>query len=173
MYHETERTIIRSIQREDERSYVEMAKDGSLTEIGFDESFSEWSADWMNEALELTEKDDPRADYIPCTVLLKTTGEVIGNVGCTYFEDTDRIGICYFAGADYRKKGYTSEAVEAYVRYFFDHYNENEIIAVIKDINTASWKTAKKTGFKLLETKMYKDVGDDREELYRFYSYSR
>jgi ribosomal-protein-alanine N-acetyltransferase len=169
MHIETERTIIRSIQPGDEKAYAEMATDGSLSEIGFDESFSEWAGEWINEAILLTEKDDPRVDYIPCTILLKDTGEVIGNVGCTYFEDTDRIGICYFVGSDYRRKGYVSEAVEAYVAYFFDHYGENEIIAVIKDINIGSWKTAEKTGFKLIETKMYQDIGDDKEELYRFY----
>ncbi len=101
--------------------------------------------------------------------MLKTTGEVIGNVGCTYYEDTDRIGICYFAGTEYRKQGYVSEAVQAYISYFFDHYNEKEIIATIKDINIPSWKTAEKCGFELAETKMYKDIDDEREELYRFY----
>ena len=169
MYIETERIIIRSIQRGDEKAYVEMAKDGSLTEIGFDESFPDWAGDWINEALVLTEKDDPRADYIPCTILLKSSGKVIGNVGCTYYEDTDKIGICYFIGSEYRKKGYVTEAVKAYVPYFFDHYDEKEIIATIKDDNLPSWKTAEKTGFKLLETKMYKDIYDEKEELYRFY----
>ena len=77
MYLETERTIIRSISRGDEKSYAEMAKDGSLAEIGFDDSFSDWANNWIDEALELTEKDDPRADYIPCAVLLKSTGNVI------------------------------------------------------------------------------------------------
>lgn len=170
MYIETERIIIRSIKRGDEKAYVGMAKDGSLTEIGFDESFPEWADDWINEALELTEKDDPRADYIPCTILLRSTGEVIGNVGCTYYEDTDKIGICYFAGSEYRRKGYVTEAVRAYIKYFFDHYDENEIIATIKDDNIPSLKTAEKAGFKLLETKMYKDIYDEEEELYRFYS---
>lgn len=169
MHIETERTIIRSIQPGDEKAYAEMAADGSLSEIGFDESFSEWAGEWINDAIELTEKDDPRTDYIPCTILLKDTGEVIGNVGCTYFEDTNRIGICYFVGSDHRRKGYISEAVKAYVRYFYEHYHEDEIIAVIKDYNIASWKTAEKTGFKLIETKMYQDIGDEKEELYRFY----
>ena len=70
---ETERIIIRSIKRGDEKAYAEMAKDGSLAEIGFDESFSDWAEDWINEAVTLTEKDNPRADYIPCTIVLKTT----------------------------------------------------------------------------------------------------
>ena len=73
MYIETDRTIIRSIQRGDEKAYAEMAKDGSLSEIGFDESFSDWAENWINEAVELTEKDDPRADYIPCTIILKSS----------------------------------------------------------------------------------------------------
>lgn len=173
MYIETERLIIRSIERGDEIAYAEMAKDGSLNEVGFDESFSDWAGGWINEALELTEKDDARADYIPCTIVLKATGEVIGNVGNTYYEDTDQIGICYFVGSAFRRKGYVSEAVRAYIPYFFEHYNEDEIIASIKADNEPSWKTAERGGFKLLETKMYKDIYDEKEELYRFYAAKR
>lgn len=173
MYLETERTIIRSIRRGDENEYAEMAKDGSLVEIGFDENFVEWAEGWINEAVQLTEMDDPRADYIPCTIILKSTGKVIGNVGCIYYEDTDKIGICYFAGTDYRGKGYVSEAVKAYISYFFEHYDESEMIAAIKDINVQSWKTAENCGFILMETRMYKDIDDEKEELYRFYVIKR
>ena len=45
-----------------------------------------------------------------------------------------------------------SEAVKAYIPYFFEHYNEDEIIATIKADNEPSWKTAERGGFKLLET---------------------
>ena len=79
--------------------------------------------------------------------------------------------ICYFAGSAYRKQGYISEAVKAYLPFFFEHYNENEIIATIRDTNLPSWKTAEKCGFRLTEVKMYKDVGDEEEDLYRFYTY--
>ena len=173
MYIETERLIIRSIERGDEKVFAEMAKDGSLKEIGFDENFSDWDSGWIDEALLLTEKDDPRKDYIPCTIVLKSTGEIIGNVGNTYYEDAERIGICYFAGSSFRRQGYVSEAVKAYIPYFFEHYNEDEIIATIKDINEPSWKTAEKAGFHLVETKMYKDIDDEQEELYRFYAVRR
>ena len=98
---ETDRLIIRSIERGDEVEYAEMAKDGSLGEIGFDERFSDWMDDWINEALELTRKDNPREDYIPCTIVLKSTGDIVGNVGCTYYEDTGKVGICYFAGTQF------------------------------------------------------------------------
>ena len=39
----------------------------------------------------------------------------------------------------------------------------------ILDANTPSWKVAEKSGFNLIEKKMYKDIDDEKEELYRFY----
>ncbi len=170
---ETKRLIIRSIEKGDEKVFSQMAKDGSLTEVGFDKDCGEWIGDWINEALELTANDDPRADYIPCTIVDRRSDQIIGNVGCTYYEDTDEIGICYFVGAGYRNNGYASEAVRAYTGYFFDHYNENKIIATIKDENTSSYKTAERSGFTLVEKKMYKDIYDEEEELYRFYVLER
>ena len=170
---ETERLVIRSIEKGDEKVFSQMAEDGSLTEVGFDKDCGEWIGDWINEALELTANDDPRADYIPCTIVDRRSDQIIGNVGCTYYEDTDEIGICYFVGAEYRRNGYASEAVRAYTSYFFDHYNENKIIATIKDENTSSYKTAERSGFTLVEKKMYKDIYDEEEELYRFYVLER
>jgi RimJ/RimL family protein N-acetyltransferase len=170
---ESERLIIRSIERGDEKVFAEMAKDGSLTEIGFDENCSEWIADWIKEAKELDEKDDPRVDYIASTVCLKEDGRVIGSVGSTYYEDAARIGICYFIGTEYRNKGYASEAVKAFLPYFFEHYNEDEIAAIILEDNKASQKTAESSGFVLNDTRKYKDIYDEEEQLYHFYSAHR
>lgn len=170
---ETERLIIRSIELGDEMVFAEMAKDGSLHDIGFDENCSEWIAGWIEEAISLSEKDDPRADYIADVVCLKEDGRVIGSVGTSYYEDLDKVGIVYFVGTELRKKGYVSEAVKAYLDYYFDHYEENEIRANIRDANVPSWKTAEKAGFVLEEKRMYKDIDDSEEQLYRFYSIKR
>lgn len=170
---ETERLIIRSIELGDEMVFAEMAKDGSLHDIGFDEKCSEWIAGWIDEAIRLSEKDDPRADYIADVICLKEDGRVIGSVGTSYYEDLDKVGIVYFVGTEFRQKGYVSEAVKAYLDYYFDHYEENEIRANIRDANVPSWKTAEKTGFVLEEKRMYKDIDDSEEQLYRFYSIKR
>ena len=170
---ETERLIIRSIERGDEMVFAEMAKDGSLHDIGFDENCSEWIADWIDEAISLSEKDDPRADYIADVICLKEDGRVIGSVGTSYYEDLDKVGIVYFVGTEFRQKGYVSEAVKAYLDYFFDHYEENEIRANIRDANVPSWRTAEKAGFVLEEKSMYKDIDDSEEQLYRFYLVKR
>ena len=167
---ETERLIIRSIQNGDEKALVKMAADGSFSELGFDEDCAQWIDEWIDEAISLSNKDNPRLDYICSIVCLKSNGNVIGTVGNTYYEDTQKIGICYGIGTEYRNQGYASEAVKAYLGYFFNHYGEEEIIATISADNTSSCKTAEKAGFKLLETRMYKDIYDTEERLYSFYS---
>ena len=170
---ETERLTIRSIERGDEKVFAEMAKDGSLNDVGFDENCSEWIDDGINEAVSLSKKDDPREDYIADVICLKEDGRVIGSIGTSYYKDLDIIGIVYFVGFEYRLKGYVSEAVIAYLDYFFSHYGESEIKAGIRDANAASWKTAEKAGFVLEEKRMYKDINDDDEEFYRFYVVKR
>lgn len=166
---ETERLVIRSIERGDEIVFAQMAADGSLNDIGFDANCGEWMGGWIEEACSLTEKDDPKEDYIACTVCLKETNEIIGSVGCSYYEDLDEVGITYFIGSAYRGKAYAAESVNAYREYFFSHYPLQKLIAAIRDANPASWKTAEKGAFTLKEIKMYQDIDDEEEQLYRFY----
>lgn len=170
MLIETDRLIIRELESSDEKSFVEMAMDGSLKDIGFDTDCNKWMTEWIAEAKELTDKDDPTIEYLAYTIQLKHTEIVIGSVGCSYYEDLEQIGITYFIGAKYRNRGYASEAVKAYIRYFFRHYGIHEIIATIREKNISSWKVIEKSGFRLMERKMYKDLNDDFEKMYRFYS---
>ena len=167
---ETERLIIRPVKKGDEKAIADMAKDGSLSELGFDADCSQWIDEWIDEAIDLSVKDDPRVDYICSIICLKDDERIIGSVGNTYYEDTGKIGICYGIGAEFRKMGYALEAVKAYLQFFFDHYDEDEITATISDDNIASFKTAEKAGFQLLATRMYKDIYDTEERLYRFYA---
>ena len=45
-----------------------------------------------------------------------------------------------------------------------------ELIATVREENIASWKTIEKASFQLVERKMYQDINDAKEELYRFYA---
>ena len=64
MWLETNRLIIRSIQRGDEIIFSGMSQDGSLSQVGFDANCSEWINDWIEEALKLTNNDNPRENYM-------------------------------------------------------------------------------------------------------------
>lgn len=94
---------------------------------------------------------------------------MFGAVGCSYYEDLRETGITYFVGAQYRNNGYAAEAVKAYTEYFLEHYNARRIIAIVRDKNVPSWNLIEKAGYILDTQRMYKELNDDEEKLYRFY----
>ena len=171
MVIETDRLIIRDVTLPDREAFIHMASDGSLNDVGFDKDCSSWMDDWIIEAQKLAREDNPRKYYLAYVIEDKGIGSPVGSVGCSFYVDMGKVGITYFIGADFRKNGYASEAIKAYVRYYFEHYDENEIIATIREDNLASWKAIEKAGFSLTERKMYKDINDANEEYYRFYKY--
>lgn len=173
MIIETQRLIIRDLKPEDGIFFVEMAADGSLNDCGFDKDCGGWMAKWISEAKEFAKRDDPNMDYLAYTVTLKNENVVIGSIGCSYYEDLGETGITYFIGAQYRNNGYAAESVKAYIKYFFNHYNGQRMIATVREENISSWKVAKKAGFVLNEKRMYKDLNDAKEELYHFYEIIR
>lgn len=166
---ETDRLIIRSVERGDEMVYADMAKDGSLLDVGFDINCAEWIGDWIGVARHMDEVDNPQNDYIAYTICLKSNGIIVGAVGCSYYDDLKQTGITYFIGQKYRGNGYAVESVQAYTNYFLAHYPIKKIIATIREENIASWKTIEKASFQFVERKMYQDINDAKEELYRFY----
>lgn len=166
---ETQRLLIRDVAAEDEMPFVEMAADGSLKDIGFDKNCSSWMSEWIDEAKEVAERDDPNVDYLAYSIILKSEKVVIGSVGCSYYEDLQETGITYFIGAKYRNNGYAVEAVKAYAEYFLGHYHVPKLIATVRADNVSSWKVLEKAGFVFVRERMYKDINDDREERYLFY----
>lgn len=94
----------------------------------------------MKKAIALSEIDNPKKEYIACTVCLKKTNEIIGSVGCSFYKDLDEVGITYFIGEKYRGNGYAVESVKAYTDYFFSHYQIKKLIATIREENVASVK---------------------------------
>lgn len=169
MLIETQRLIIRDLASGDERIFAEMASDGSLNDIGFDANCGTWMSAWLAEAKQFALRNNPGTDYLAYTITLKDGNQVIGSVGCSYYEDLQKVGIVHFIGAEYRNKGYATEAVQAYTKYFFACYDIWPLIATIRVENIPSWKVVEKAGFLRTEQKMYRDVNDSKEELYYFY----
>ncbi len=128
---------------------------------------------WIDEAKGFAFRDNPYTDYLAYTITLKAEATVIGSVGCSYYEDLKKIGITYFIGAQYRNNGYAVEAAKAYTDYYFNHYNAKRMIATVREENISSWKVIEKVGFILDGRRMYKDLGDDDEKLYRFYEITK
>lgn len=165
MLLETERLIIRSIRTTDEKAFIEMASDGSLTEIYGDCSeCHKWMGEFISEAIKLEAEDNPYQKYLAFAIEDKTSHLVIGSVGSSYYEDFKEVGVTYFIGARERGNGYAAEALQCFVNYMFVRYNLKKLIATANVKNIASCKTLERAGFRLVETRMYQDLYDEAEE---------
>ncbi len=174
MFLETRRLIIRSLQVSDERAFIEMASDGSLTEIFGDCSeCHKWMGEFISEAINLETENNPYNQYLAFAIEDKTSHMVIGSVGSSYYEDFTEVGVTYFIGANYRGNGYAAEALQCLVDYLFARYNLKKLVATARVDNIASCRTLERTGFSVVETKMYQDLYDESEEMSNIYELVR
>lgn len=170
MFLETKRLIIRSLHISDEKAFIEMASDGSLTEIYGDCSeCHKWMGEFISDAIKLEKEDNPFHEYLAFAIEDKTSHQVIGSVGSSYYEDFMEVGVTYFIGANHRGNGYAAEALQCFTDYMFAGYNLKKLIATARTQNTASCKTLERAGFSLVETKMYQDLYDESEERSNIY----
>lgn len=162
MFIETKRLIIRSLQPTDEKVFIEMASDGSLTEIFGDCcECQKWMGKFISEAIKLETEDNPYNEYLAFAIEDKKNHMVVGSVGSTYYEDFMEVGVTYFIGANYRGNGYAAEALQCLVDYMFGKYDLKKLIATARVENIASCKTLERTGFFVTQTKMYQDLYDE------------
>ena len=108
------------------------------------------------ETKRLLIRDIKTNDAVPFAIMttdgtLNDGAEVVGSVGCSYYEDLRETRITYFVGAQYRNNGYAVEVVKAYTEYFLKCYNAKRIIATVRNENVPSWKVIEKAGYILLE----------------------
>ena len=170
MYLETERLIVRSLQQSDEHAFIEMASDGSLTEIYGDCSeCHKWMGRFISEAMELEALNNPRNEYLAFAIEEKVSHAVVGSVGSSFYEDFDEVGVTYFIGAKYRGNGYAAEALLSFVSYLCNTHDIEKLVATANVHNIASCKTLEQAGFVLVETKMYQDLYDECEGMSNIY----
>lgn len=170
MFIETERLIIRSLRPSDEKDFIEMASDGSLTEIYGDCSeCHKWMGKFISNAIRLETEDNPYNEYLAFAIENKINHMVIGSVGSSYYEDFMEVGVTYFIGAGYRGNGYAAEALKCLADYMFGKYNLKKLVATAGVENIASCKTLERVGFSVVETKMYQDLYDESEAMSNIY----
>lgn len=99
MMLQTPRLLIRDVLPADAAVFAQMAADGSLHDIGFDEGCGGWIDGWVTEAHALALQDAPGASYLAYTVVRQCDGAVLGSVGCSYYEDLHEVGVTFFLGA--------------------------------------------------------------------------
>jgi len=86
----------------------------------------------------------------PENMAIVVDGHVAGGIGSKKKEDvyrkTREIG--YFLGESYWGKGITTLAVQKFIRYLFETFDINRIVAPVFDFNIASQRVLEKSGFR-------------------------
>lgn len=140
---ETKRTYLREVTDDDFNalSKVISNKDGTQ----YDEEYV-WR--WLNWC-KSSYKEHNFGLY---AVILKETGEMIGNMGISMqmIDDEWRPEIGYHLRKDYHHQGIAKEVTNALQDYFFTNFDYDEVYSYMDEDNIASSKTAEAMGMTYL-----------------------
>lgn len=88
-----------------------------------------------------------REDYYRWAVILRDTGECIGQIAYFYVDSKNHFAeIEYCIGAAFQRKGYATEAVRAIMSYGFEKIALHKVQICCKTINPASRRVIEKSG---------------------------
>ncbi len=90
-----------------------------------------------------------------CTMMLKSTGEMIGTSGLQPLEDTGEIEVGYNLSKKYWRQGFGYECAMAWLKYGFETAGLERIVAVADPANTGSWRIMEKCGMKYQKTEQH------------------
>jgi RimJ/RimL family protein N-acetyltransferase len=100
--------------------------------------------DWIRKNIERYDRDG----HSLWAMVLKSTGETIGDCGCAIQEVDGRreIEIGYHVRRDLWGNGYATEAAAACMQYAFDKLSAERVISMIRPGNRNSRRVAEKNG---------------------------
>lgn len=143
---ETKRLILRPFVREDAQSmFTNWASDPEVTKYltwpthGSVEISAMVLGDWVSHYGE--------ENYYQWAIVPKDLGQPIGSIAAVNVKDAvDSVEIGYCIGTQWWHRGYTSEALQAVMDFFFDRVGANRVEARHDSRNPNSGKVMKKCG---------------------------
>ncbi|MEH2040818.1 GNAT family N-acetyltransferase [Nostoc sp.] len=93
-------------------------------------------------------------------MVLKTTGEVIGDCGLVWqeVEGHRELEIGYHVRSDQQMQGYATEAASACQDYAFNVLGSDRVISLIRPENIPSRRVAEKNGLKVVQETLWRDI---------------
>ncbi|MEH1863296.1 MAG: GNAT family N-acetyltransferase [Nostoc sp.] len=93
-------------------------------------------------------------------MVLKTTGEVIGDCGLVWqeVEGNRELEIGYHVRSDQQMQGYATEAASACQDYAFNVLGSVRVISLIRPENIPSCRVAEKNGLKVVQETLWRNI---------------
>ncbi|MFT4147052.1 MAG: GNAT family N-acetyltransferase [Mobilitalea sp.] len=164
MYIETNRLIIRELMEQDANALIAIKNDKEVMKY-HPTFFENATIDFIKDVIFYFQYNAengvkyPEHGYLPA-VCLKDSGEVIGVITLNQKQVPNEWHIGWYFMSRYTSKGYASEAGAAASDYFLEALSLDYISAGVRVDNPASFRTAQKSGFKLIEKRIPYDYND-------------
>ena len=150
MILETERLILREMTQADYPALAAILQD-EQTMYAYEGAFTdEETQAWLNNQLARYKK----YGFGLWAVVLKSTGEMIGQCGLTMqpWRDREVLEVGYLFNRAYWHNGYAAEAAIGCKNYAFETLHADAVHSIIRDTNTASQNVAKRGGMTPADT---------------------
>ncbi len=159
---ETERLLLRPLEREDIFAVVDLWTDPQVTSfLG-----GPRDRDQVTAALEEELLVQPREPFELCSVFEKASGDLVGHCGLLEKEVQGRteFDLVYVFARSAWGRGYATEIGRALIRFAFEQVDLTRVVCLIEPENMASRRVAEKIG--MLSHGQIKRPGDRIVELY-------
>lgn len=146
MILETERLYLREMNQNDFKDLSEILQNPKVM-YAYEHDFSDNDVqEWLDRQIERYKK----YGFGLWAVILKNTGEMIGQAGLTVqpYKDTEVLEIGYLLKENFWHNGYASEASSGCKKYAFEQLNRDKVYSIIKSDNFSSMKVAENIGMK-------------------------
>lgn len=143
----TERLILREMTHCDFTALCKILQDGEVM-YAYGHAFSDEEAkNWLEKQL----NNHKTYGFGLWAVVLKTTGEMIGQCGLTMQDcnGTKVLEVGYLFQKAFWHNGYAIEAAAACKQYAFNKLNADEVYSIIRDNNIPSQRVAMKNGMEV------------------------
>ena len=170
MIFETERLFLRELNENDFGALCKIMQDEE-TMYAYEGAFSDEEVqEWLDRQLSRYREHG----FGLWAVVLKETGEVIGQCGLTMqpWKNEEVLEIGYLFQRQFWHNGYASEAAAACKKYAFEVLKADEVCSIIRDTNIPSQKVAERNGMTKADewTKHYRGVDMPH---FRFVAYKK
>ncbi|MCL2163602.1 MAG: GNAT family N-acetyltransferase [Oscillospiraceae bacterium] len=150
MVIETNRLALREMRRTDFPALCRILQDEEVM-YAYEGAFSDSETqEWLDKQI----SNYKEYGFGLWAVLLKVTGEMIGQCGLTMqnYRETKVLEVGYLFQKAFWHKGYATEGAIACRDYAFEKLNAEEVFSIIRDTNIASQNVAARNGMTKVDT---------------------
>jgi len=155
---ETNRLSLREMRQSDYPTLCKILQDADVM-YAYEGAFSDAETQgWLDKQIRNYEE----YGFGLWAVILKTTGEMIGQCGLTMqdYRDIQVLEIGFLFQKAFWHNGYATEAAAACKDYAFEKLGAGEVFSIVRDTNIASQNAAKRIGMTVVDSfvKHYRGV---------------